>query len=113
MRYESFDEVIALHNAAPQGLSSSIFTNDLREAELFLSAAGSDCGIVNVNIGPSAPRSAARSAARRKRAAGARAVPTLAQLHAAGDQHDQLQPRAAARSGHQLLDAVIQDESQR
>ncbi len=53
MRYDSFEEVIALHNAAPQGLSSSIFTNDLREAELFLSAAGSDCGIVNVNIGPS------------------------------------------------------------
>jgi aldehyde dehydrogenase (NAD+) len=53
IRYSSFDEVIALHNAAPQGLSSSIFTNDLREAELFLSAAGSDCGIVNVNIGPS------------------------------------------------------------
>jgi aldehyde dehydrogenase (NAD+) len=53
MRYGAFDEVIALHNAAPQGLSSSIFTNDLREAELFLSAAGSDCGIVNVNIGPS------------------------------------------------------------
>jgi aldehyde dehydrogenase (NAD+) len=53
MRYASLDEAIALHNAAPQGLSSSIFTNDLREAELFLSAAGSDCGIVNVNIGPS------------------------------------------------------------
>jgi aldehyde dehydrogenase (NAD+) len=53
MRYDSFEEVIALHNAAPQGLSSSIFTLDLREAELFLSAAGSDCGIVNVNIGPS------------------------------------------------------------
>ena len=53
MRYDSLDEAIALHNAAPQGLSSSIFTNDLREAELFLSAAGSDCGIVNVNIGPS------------------------------------------------------------
>jgi aldehyde dehydrogenase (NAD+) len=53
MRYGSFEEVIALHNAAPQGLSSSIFTTDLREAELFLSAAGSDCGIVNVNIGPS------------------------------------------------------------
>ena len=44
---------IALHNAVPQGLSSSIFTNDLREAERFLSAAGSDCGIANVNIGPS------------------------------------------------------------
>jgi aldehyde dehydrogenase (NAD+) len=53
LRYSSLDEVIARHNAAPQGLSSSIFTNDLREAESFLSAAGSDCGIVNVNIGPS------------------------------------------------------------
>jgi aldehyde dehydrogenase (NAD+) len=53
MRYSALDEAIAAHNAAPQGLSSSIFTNDLREAELFLSAAGSDCGIVNVNIGPS------------------------------------------------------------
>ncbi len=42
-----------LHNDVPQGLSSSIFTNDLREAELFLSARGSDCGIANVNIGPS------------------------------------------------------------
>jgi aldehyde dehydrogenase (NAD+) len=53
MRYAALDEAVAEHNAAPQGLSSSIFTNDLREAELFLSAAGSDCGIVNVNIGPS------------------------------------------------------------
>ena len=44
---------MALNNAVPQGLSSSIFTNDLREAERFLSAAGSDCGIANVNIGPS------------------------------------------------------------
>jgi aldehyde dehydrogenase (NAD+) len=51
--YSDLDEAIALHNAAPQGLASSIFTNDLREAEAFLSAAGSDCGIVNVNIGPS------------------------------------------------------------
>jgi len=42
-----------LHNGVPQGLSSSIFTNDLREAETFLSAGGSDCGIANVNIGPS------------------------------------------------------------
>ena len=47
------DEAIALNNAVPQGLSSSIFTNDLREAELFMSATGSDCGIANVNIGPS------------------------------------------------------------
>jgi aldehyde dehydrogenase (NAD+) len=53
MRYGALAEAIEAHNAAPQGLSSSIFTNDLSEAELFLSAAGSDCGIVNVNIGPS------------------------------------------------------------
>ncbi|QAY75968.1 aldehyde dehydrogenase family protein [Sphingosinicella sp. BN140058] len=53
MRYSGLDEAIAAHNAAPQGLASSIFTNDIREAETFLSAAGSDCGIVNVNIGPS------------------------------------------------------------
>ena len=52
MRY-SDSKPRSLHNAAPQGLSSSIFTNDLREAEIFLSARGSDCGIANVNIGPS------------------------------------------------------------
>jgi aldehyde dehydrogenase (NAD+) len=51
--YRDWSEAIRLHNAAPQGLASSIFTNDLREAETFLSASGSDCGIANVNIGPS------------------------------------------------------------
>jgi len=53
MRYKTLDEAITLHNAVTQGLSSSIFTNDVREAERFLSARGSDCGIANVNIGPS------------------------------------------------------------
>ncbi|HEX6661901.1 MAG TPA: aldehyde dehydrogenase family protein [Sphingomicrobium sp.] len=53
LRYRDFDEAIALNNGVPQGLSSSIFTNDLREAERFVSAVGSDCGIANVNIGPS------------------------------------------------------------
>jgi len=53
MRYRDLAQAIVLHNAVPQGLSSSIFTNDLREAEFFLSARGSDCGIANVNIGPS------------------------------------------------------------
>jgi aldehyde dehydrogenase (NAD+) len=53
VRFADLDEAIALNNAVPQGLSSSIFTNDLREAERFLAAAGSDCGIANVNIGPS------------------------------------------------------------
>ncbi|MEI6320276.1 MAG: aldehyde dehydrogenase family protein, partial [Pseudomonadota bacterium] len=53
LRYRTLDEAIALNNAVAQGLASSIFTTDLREAERFLSAAGSDCGIANVNIGPS------------------------------------------------------------
>jgi len=53
LRYRQLDEAIALHNDVPQGLSSAIFTNDLREAEIFLSAIGSDCGIANVNIGTS------------------------------------------------------------
>jgi len=53
MRYREFDEAIALQNGVPQGLSSAIFTRDLGEAERFQSAAGSDCGIANVNIGTS------------------------------------------------------------
>jgi aldehyde dehydrogenase (NAD+) len=53
LSYDSFDEAIALHNEVAQGLSSSIFTLDVREAERFVAAAGSDCGIANVNIGPS------------------------------------------------------------
>jgi aldehyde dehydrogenase (NAD+) len=53
MRYRTLDDAIALHNDVPQGLASSIFTRDLIEAERFLSATGSDCGIANVNIGPS------------------------------------------------------------
>jgi len=53
MRYRDLDEAIRLHNAVGAGLSSSIFTLDMREAERFLSVAGSDCGIANVNIGPS------------------------------------------------------------
>ena len=53
LTYDDLDEAIALHNAVPQGLSSSIFTTDQREAERFLAADGSDCGIVNVNIGTS------------------------------------------------------------
>jgi aldehyde dehydrogenase (NAD+) len=53
MKYRELEEAIALQNDVPQGLSSSIFTLNVREAERFLSAAGSDCGIANVNIGTS------------------------------------------------------------
>jgi aldehyde dehydrogenase (NAD+) len=53
MTYRDFDEALAIHNNVPQGLTSAIFTNDVREAEKFLSAVGSDCGIANVNTGTS------------------------------------------------------------
>lgn len=53
MTYKDFDDALAMQNDVPQGLSSCVFTNDLREAEIFLSDRGSDCGIANVNIGTS------------------------------------------------------------
>ena len=53
MRYRDFADAMAKHNAVPQGLSSCIFTTDMQEAERFIAASGSDCGIANVNIGPS------------------------------------------------------------
>ncbi|HRF37583.1 MAG TPA: aldehyde dehydrogenase family protein, partial [Saprospiraceae bacterium] len=53
LKYKDLDEAIAIQNGVPQGLSSAIMTNDMREAEKFLSVAGSDCGIANVNIGTS------------------------------------------------------------
>jgi len=53
LKYKTIEEAIAIQNGVPQGLSSSIMTNNLREAEQFLSSAGSDCGIANVNIGTS------------------------------------------------------------
>ena len=52
-RFQNLDQAIAMHNDVPQGLSSAIFTNDIRESELFTSSMGSDCGIANVNIGTS------------------------------------------------------------
>lgn len=53
MKFKTIEEAIAMQNGVPQGLSSAIMTQNLREAELFLSHAGSDCGIANVNIGTS------------------------------------------------------------
>ena len=80
-----------MHNDVPQGLSSCIFTNDLREAERFLSAAGSDCGIANVNIGPTRRRDRRRV----RRREGDRRRPRVRlrrveALHAPRDQHGQL-----------------------
>jgi aldehyde dehydrogenase (NAD+) len=53
MPYDTIDDAVQLHNEVPQGLASAIFTESLKKAEKFLSAAGSDCGIANVNIGTS------------------------------------------------------------
>src|SRR5207247_1852043 len=53
INYKTLDEAIAIHNSVPQGLSSAIFTDRFGEAEQFLAATGSDCGIANVNIGTS------------------------------------------------------------
>ena len=53
IEYQDLDDAIAAHNSVPQGLSSAIFTNNMRQAERFLAATGSDCGIANVNIGTS------------------------------------------------------------
>ena len=53
LTYSDFDEALDIHNGVPQGLSSSIFTSDQAESEIFLSPRGSDCGIANVNIGTS------------------------------------------------------------
>ena len=53
LKYRDLAEAVALQNGVPQGLSSCIFSTDVRETEQFISAAGSDCGIANVNVGPS------------------------------------------------------------
>ena len=53
LTYKTWEQAMAIHNGVPQGLSSCVFTRDLQEAERFVSAVGSDCGIANVNIGPS------------------------------------------------------------
>src|SRR5438477_10058087 len=53
MTYRNFAEALAMHNDVPQGLSSASFTNNMREAEKFVSAVGSDCGIANINAGTS------------------------------------------------------------
>ena len=53
MKYNSFDDAIIMHNDVPQGLSSAMFTTNVKNAEEFLSSTGSDCGIANINIGTS------------------------------------------------------------
>ena len=89
--YVDFDEAIALHNAVPQGLSSSIFTRDQREAERFLAADGSDCGIVNVNIGTSGAEIGGAFGGEKSTGGGRESgSDAWRALHAASHQHHQL-----------------------
>ena len=103
LTYSTFDEALELHNSVPQGLSSSIFTTDQREAERFLATEGSDCGIVNVNIGTSGAEiggafGGEKTDRRRPRVR----LGCLARLHAASHQHHQLLHRTAPRPGRRI-----------
>ena len=87
----------------PQGLSSAIFTTDMREAERFMAADGSDCGIANVNIGTSGAEIGGAFGGEKQTGGGRESgSDSLEGLHAAGHQHRQLQLRAAARPGRAL-----------
>nr|WP_262984800.1 aldehyde dehydrogenase family protein [Sphingomonas daechungensis] len=102
MRYRKFEDALRLNNEVPQGLSSAIFTNDLREAEQFVAAAGSDCGIANVNIGPSGRKSAGRSGREGNGWRTRKRLGQLESLYASADQHRELRQGPTARSGHSL-----------
>ena len=114
LRYRELDEAIALNNAVPQGLSSSIFTNDLREAERFMSAAG--LGLRHRQrqyrpVGRRDRRRIRRREGNRRRAR--KRVGQLARLHAAPDQHHQLWLRVAARAGHPVRHRSIKQALRR
>ena len=101
LTYRDFDEAIAIHNDVPQGLTSAIFTNDVREAERFLSAAGSDCGIANVNTGTSGAEIGGAFGGEKETGGGRESgSDSLEELHAPADEHDQLLDRTATGAGN-------------
>ena len=103
MPYDELDEAIAIQNGVPQGLSSSIFTTDVREAETFVSAAGSDCGIANVNVGPSGAEIGGAFGGEKATGGGREAgLRLLEGLHAPHDGDGQLLARPAPRPGRPL-----------
>jgi aldehyde dehydrogenase (NAD+) len=99
MRYSELDEAIRSHNAVGAGLSSSIFTLDVREAERFVSTTGSDCGIANVNIGPSGAEIGRREGDGWRPRGWLR---RMEDLHASCHQHDQFRDAASARAGREV-----------
>jgi aldehyde dehydrogenase (NAD+) len=90
LRYCDFDDALALHNDVPQGLSSSIFTTNVREAERFLSESGSDCGIANVNIGTSGAEIGGAFGGEKETGGGRESGSDAWKVYAACDQHHQL-----------------------
>ena len=103
MGYKDLDEAIHVQNDVPQGLSSCIFTNDLREAERFVSADGSDCGIANVNVGPSGAEIGGAFGGEKETGGGRESgLGLVAQLHAPRDEHRELLEGFAARAGDRL-----------
>ena len=103
LRYRDLDEAIALNNDVVQGLSSSIFTNDLKEAERFLSAAGSDCGIANVNIGTSGAEIGGAFGGEKETGGGRESGSDSWRAYMRRiDQHDQLRRRSAAGPGDRV-----------
>ena len=113
LRYRDLNDAVAMHNAVPQGLASSIFTTDLREAELFMSAVGSDCGIVNVNIGPSGAEIGGAFGGEKETGGGRESGSgRLARLYAPRHQHRELFARLAAGSGHQVRRRGLMPDAQ-
>ncbi len=89
MSYGDFDQALAMHNDVPQGLSSAIFTNDMREAEKFLSVVGSDCGIANINSGTSGSRNRGAFGGEKNTGGGRESGKRFVEeLYAASDEHD-------------------------
>jgi len=99
--YKTLDEAIALQNGVPQGLSSAIFTTDLREAEQFLAARGSDCGIANVNIGTSGAEIGGAFGGEKETGGGRESgIRCLEDLHAPADRdRELLRPPCRSRRG--------------
>ena len=101
--YSDFAEALRLNNAVPQGLSSCIFTTDVREAEQFMSAVGSDCGIANVNIGPSGAEIGGAFGGEKETGGGRESGSDAWRgVHASPDQYRELLAGTAAGPGHYL-----------
>ena len=102
-----FDDALARHNAVPQGLSSCIFTQDMQEAERFLAASGSDCGIANVNIGPSGAEIGGAFGGEKETGGGRESGSDAWKAYMrAPDRDHQLFRRAAAGAGHQIRNGL-------